>query len=99
MNRTERIIVGGLMVLGVSDAALAQQPTVTFQDASTTVAIVNVSLIPMDRERVEPGQAIVIQGGRIAAIGAVGQVPVPNGAMIVDGSGRYLVPGRRQAQS
>ena len=63
------------------------------------MAFVNVTVIPMDRERVDPGQTVVIRDGRIAVIGAVGEVPVPNGATVVDGSGRYLLPGLTDAHA
>jgi hypothetical protein len=66
MKLAVRIIVGGLMVLGVPDAALAQQQRVTSQERSRAVAFVNVNVIPMDRERVESGQTVVIQSGRKA---------------------------------
>jgi hypothetical protein len=57
------------------------------------VAIVNVNVIPMDRERVEAGQTVLVRGGRIVAIGATSSVAVPDEATIVEGSGRYLLPG------
>ena len=40
----------------------------------------------------EPG-TVVISGRRIAAIGLEGSVPIPEGAEIVEGSGRALLPG------
>jgi len=57
------------------------------------VAIVNVNLIPMDGEHVEPGQTVLVRGDRIVAIGAAAEIAVPTDATIVDGTGRYLLPG------
>jgi len=99
MTLARRIIIGALVVLGVTDAALAQQPTVTLQEGPPAVAFVNVNVIPMDRERLEPGQTVVIRNGRITAIGAAGQVTLPDDATLVDGSGRYLVPGLTDAHA
>jgi imidazolonepropionase-like amidohydrolase len=47
----------------------------------------------MDRERVLSGQTVVVRGGRIASIGTNGEVTIPEGATIVSGAGRYIVPG------
>jgi imidazolonepropionase-like amidohydrolase len=36
---------------------------------------------------------IVIEGNRISAVGAEGDVAVPNGAQMLDASGKYILPG------
>jgi imidazolonepropionase-like amidohydrolase len=56
-------------------------------------AFVNVNIIPMDRERVLKDQTVVVRDGRIAEIGDAAKVKAPEGALRVDGRGRYLVPG------
>src|SRR5262245_36245561 len=56
-------------------------------------ALVNVNLIPMDRERVLRDQIVVVRDGRIAEIGAANSVKVPSGALRVDGRGKFLIPG------
>jgi imidazolonepropionase-like amidohydrolase len=61
--------------------------------APAPVAFENVTLVPMDTERSVPAQTVVVQDGRISAIGPVGEVPVPASATRVDGSGKYLIPG------
>jgi imidazolonepropionase-like amidohydrolase len=58
-----------------------------------TVAIVNVNVLPMDREIVLPNQTVVVRDGRIAEVGPAARVRVPAGVTIVDGSGKYLMPG------
>ncbi|HEX7122716.1 MAG TPA: amidohydrolase family protein, partial [Gemmatimonadaceae bacterium] len=57
------------------------------------VAITNVSVIPMDRERILTGQTVVVQGNRITAVGPAAQVTVPEGATRIDGAGKFLIPG------
>jgi len=69
----------------------AQQPTASTQAAAQ--AFTNVSVIPMDRERVLARQTVVVRGGRIIAMGDAGKVPVPPGATRIDGTGRFLIPG------
>ena len=57
------------------------------------VAIVNVSVIPMQSPDVVPGQTVLVEDGRIAVIGAVDATAVPRGALVVDGTDRFLMPG------
>jgi cytosine/adenosine deaminase-related metal-dependent hydrolase len=47
----------------------------------------------MDTERVLPNQNVVICGDRIAAIGAADELSVPRQLAVIDGEGKYLVPG------
>ena len=56
-------------------------------------AIVDVNVIPMDRERVLAHQTVIVRGDRIAAIGTTGALRVPSGAIRIDGRSRYLIPG------
>ena len=58
-----------------------------------TVAFVNVSVLPMDGERVLEGQTVVTSLGIVAETGSSDDVRVPRGAEVVDGAGRYLLPG------
>ena len=51
----------------------------------------DVDVIPMDEERVLRGWNVVVEGDRITAMGA--GVTVPEGALVIDGTGRTLVPG------
>jgi len=71
-------------------AALAALPAGL--SAQTTV-FDGVHVIPMDRERVLENQTVVVQDGRIAAMGTRGTVAVPAGAVRVPGEGRFLIPG------
>jgi hypothetical protein len=45
------------------------------------VAIVDVTVVPMDRERTLPGQTVLIRGDRIEAIGPADRVKVPAGGL------------------
>ena len=58
-----------------------------------TVAFVNVAVVPMDEERVLQNQSVVVRNGRIAEIGPSAAVRIPEGAVVVDGAGKYLMPG------
>ena len=57
------------------------------------VAITNVTVIDATGAPAQPDMTVVVQGDRIAALGASRQVPVPPGAAVVDGAGKFLIPG------
>ena len=56
-----------------------------------TVAFTGVSVIPMDREEVLQNQTVIVENGRISYVGGP-RVP-PSGATVVDGRGKFLMPG------
>ena len=58
-----------------------------------TVAFINVNVLPMDSERVLTGQTVVTSLGQISELGPASEVRAPRGAAIVDGDGKYLIPG------
>jgi imidazolonepropionase-like amidohydrolase len=47
----------------------------------------------MDGERIVPGQTLIVRGDRIREIGPVDATEIPEGAVRIDGSGKYLMPG------
>lgn len=53
----------------------------------------SINVIPMDEERVLLNQDVVVGLGKIIAIGESGKVKFNDDAIIVDGSGKYLLPG------
>ncbi|HKQ52409.1 MAG TPA: amidohydrolase family protein [Pyrinomonadaceae bacterium] len=57
------------------------------------IAITNVNVIPMDRERILQDQTVVIRRGRIHKIGPASRLKAPKGARLLDGRGKYLMPG------
>lgn len=57
------------------------------------LAIVDVAVVPMDREGVIAGQTVLVDAGRIVAMGSV-QTTSPVGcATVVQARGKYLMPG------
>ncbi|MBK8725683.1 MAG: amidohydrolase family protein [Holophagaceae bacterium] len=57
------------------------------------VAFMDVAVLPMDSERRLEHQVVVVQAGRITALGPLGRVRVPRNALRVRGAGRTLLPG------
>jgi imidazolonepropionase-like amidohydrolase len=61
--------------------------------ARGTVAIVDVSVIPMTSETVLRDFTVLVRDGRIVAVGPSLSVNVPPEAHHIDGRGKYLIPG------
>ena len=61
--------------------------------AAETTAFINVNVVPMAAEVIVEQQTVVVRSGKIAAIGPVDEVPIPDHATVVDGTDRYLMPG------
>lgn len=76
-------ILALLVSLGFATLCSAAEPKAT--------AFVHVNVVPMDRERVLLDQTVLVEKGVIAAVGP--DVPVPSGAQIIDGRGKFLSPG------
>ena len=57
------------------------------------VAIRHVSVIPMDRDNVLVDRTVVVEGGRITQVASDSNAAIPDNARVVDGTGRYLIPG------
>ena len=96
MTQPGPIIAAGFLVFGLALQASAQPP-VAATPHEAAVAFVDVNLIRMDRERVETGQTVLTRGDRITAIGTRASVTVPDGAIVIQGEGRYLTPGLTDA--
>jgi imidazolonepropionase-like amidohydrolase len=58
---------------------------------SADLAITGVNVLDVSAGKVVAGQTVVINGGKIAAVGE--SVPVPAGARTIDAKGFYLMPG------
>jgi Amidohydrolase family len=53
----------------------------------------NVAVVNIERNRIEPNRDVLISRDLIAAVGAVAGVRVPKSARIIDGQGKFLIPG------
>ena len=58
-----------------------------------TLAFVNVNVVPMTEEVVWRGRTVIVEDDRIALIGPVDDTVLPDDAVVVDGTDRYLIPG------
>lgn len=99
------LLIGSLFVIGLGLLYLTntgilsigkpyiRKLSADLQPAGKTVAFVDVNLIPMDSERLLMGQTVIVRDGIIETIGDSGQVVVPEGAQVINGTGKYLLPG------
>jgi imidazolonepropionase-like amidohydrolase len=58
-----------------------------------TVAFTNVTVVPMDSNRLLQNQTVIVTGDRITAVGPAASTKVPGDATRVDGQGKFLMPG------
>lgn len=58
-----------------------------------TIAITHVTVIDVVGEVARADQTVVIVGDRITAVGGAAALQPPRGAQIVDGHGKYVIPG------
>lgn len=52
----------------------------------------NVNIIPMNHEVVISNQNVLVEDGRIKEIGLSASMQIPEGATVIDGAGKYLIP-------
>jgi imidazolonepropionase-like amidohydrolase len=87
------VLPAAILMLALLTALLPTATAQTTNGRNETIAIVAVNVIPMDRERVLKNQTVLIRGGRLAEIGDESKIKVPNGALKIDGRGKFLMPG------
>lgn len=73
-------------VVLVACAAIANAQT-------AILAIRNVTVVPASGGPSRPETTVLIRGDRIAAIGPASAVMIPANARVVDGTGKFLMPG------
>ncbi|HEX6994309.1 MAG TPA: amidohydrolase family protein [Gammaproteobacteria bacterium] len=78
--------------LSYAAAALAACVSVAAR-AQDVVVFDDVNVVPMDEERVLEARTVIVRDGRIDSIVEANEAEIPAGALVIDGDGRYLVPG------
>ena len=86
--RQRAVTAGFLLAIAFPAASAAPQ-----RPPDRAVVFTNVTVLPMDRERVLAGQTVVIEHGVITRLGPAARITTPAGAHTVDGTGKYLIPG------
>jgi cytosine/adenosine deaminase-related metal-dependent hydrolase len=84
-------------LLAAQDAAEAARSAALVKSLAhkpaRALAFTGATLFDSDEAVLRPGQTVVIEGDRIAAVGPDGEVTVPDGAEVVALNGKTLLPG------
>ena len=83
------------LLVAVAAAALLSAGSIAQQPAApgAATAFVGVTVLPMDRDVVLLDQTVIVADGKIASIAQSRAARVPDGAVRIDGTGKYLMPG------
>ena len=100
--KTAAGVVLGALVVSSSMLASSRIPVppdstsalpAALQSAPPAIAFTHVDVVPMDSERVLRDQTVLVEQGRIRRLGPADDIQIPANVTIVDGSGKYLMPG------
>ncbi len=61
--------------------------------AQQTIAVTHVTVIDGTGAKPKTDQTVLVAGERIDAVGKSGRVKLPANALVVDGTGKFLIPG------
>lgn len=91
-RRGVRLVAMMLIVLFAATGSVGAAGLAVTSDA---VAFVNVNLVSMepDDPTLQRRMTVVVEDGVITAVGPTKRTAVPDGAQIVEGKGKYLLPG------
>src|SRR5262245_37724638 len=78
-------VIASLLAVSVSVAVIRAQ--------SSAIAIVGATIIDGNGGAAVPDGVIVVAGNKISAVGPRASTTVPGGAQVVDGHGKFVVPG------
>ena len=67
--------------------------TLAAQSSDSTLAITSVTVIDVAAGAARPRTTVVVRGNRISVVGPSTTVRAPAGARVIDGTGRFLIPG------
>ncbi len=103
LSRRDFLQASGLTVAGLAlptPGPWAQAPlqalgtgAVPGQGAENSMVISNVAVFDARTRQHRRGQSVLVRGDRILAVGPAAGFAVPDGARVLDGTGKYLIPG------
>ncbi|MGE0555887.1 MAG: amidohydrolase family protein [Gemmatimonadales bacterium] len=79
-----------VLAFAVTGATLTTAQTAR---VDTVLAIAHVTVVDVDGEGARPDHTVVVEGDRITAVGPSDRVRVPSNARLLDGRGKFLIPG------
>lgn len=85
--------LAGAAVCALVPAACAPRPAPAPAAGTASLAITNMTVVDVTGGPSRPGQTVIVSGDRITSVEPAAGARLPRGARVVDGTGRYLVPG------
>lgn len=83
-----------LLILLAAYAALSfYKPGKVMQKQDATYALLGVNIIPMNKEILLKDQVLIIEQGKIKAIGDRARIKIPKDMKTIDATGKYVMPG------
>lgn len=79
-----KTIISFLLIILLTAVVIAQTRPLVFS---------RVTIIDMIDAKPKTGMTVVVEGNRIVSIGKSNKIRVPKNAQVIDGNGRYLIPG------
>jgi hypothetical protein len=87
-----KILNASMCIASTALIGIAGMSSHASSSAAAVTAFVHVCVLPMDADRVLHDQTVLVQGGKVAAIGS--GIPLPTAATVIDGHGSAcLSPG------
>lgn len=91
--RKSRLLLPALVSLSLSSFTQTAPGTGKIEKSNAPIVISKVNVINVVTGKVDADQIIVIENDRITAAGPVKKTKVPANATVIDGSGKYVMPG------
>jgi imidazolonepropionase-like amidohydrolase len=68
-----------------------------YEQPATPVCITHVNIVNVITQKIDADQTVVIDNNRISTVGATKKIKAPANARVIDGTGKYLMPGMTDA--
>jgi imidazolonepropionase-like amidohydrolase len=68
-----------------------------YQQPTTPVCITHVHIVNVITQKIDADQTVIIDNNRISALGPTKKIKAPANALVIDGTGKYLMPGMTDA--
>lgn len=82
-----------LLCFGLNPNVLQVKASFSEQKSPDAIAFIGVNVIITGREQILENQTVIVSGEKITEIGPSTNTRVPRGALKIDGTGKYLMPG------
>ena len=87
------VAVGPLWITGAKTIGGPSKRQSTTDQTRGVLAIRNVTVIPATGAQPRANETVVVRGEYIVAIGPAATTAIPAGARVINGAGKFLLPG------